>query len=104
MGFPCRTNLTTGTPPIRFLFQFSRVLISKEVPLMSNCSNHSHEGHAHKHDSSCGHQSVLHDGHTDYLHDGHLHHVHGDHVDEHTLAVNPTNPDTCTPQHRCGGH
>jgi hypothetical protein len=63
-----------------------------------------HDGHAHEHGKGCGHPAVEHEGHTDYLHDGHLHHVHGDHVDEHTIAVNATNPGACTPSHSCGSH
>lgn len=63
-----------------------------------------HEGHTHQHKPGCGHQSVKHGDHTDYLHDGHLHHVHGDHVDDHSLAVDATNPARCTPQHDCGKH
>ena len=63
-----------------------------------------HEAHDHVHGASCGHVSVHHAGHVDYLHDGHLHNVHGDHVDEHTIAVDATNPARCTPNHRCTGH
>jgi hypothetical protein len=63
-----------------------------------------HRDHTHRHGPDCGHTAVMHDGHTDYLHDGHLHHPHGDHVDEHRLDVNGTNPEECTPDHRCGGH
>src|SRR5262245_53883685 len=69
---------------------------------MSDCKVH--QNHSHKHGPNCGHQAVDHDGHVDYLHDGHLHHVHGDHVDEHTLAVDATNPNACTPNHACGSH
>jgi len=63
-----------------------------------------HEGHTHKHGPACGHVGVLHDGHVDYLHDGHLHHQNGGKVEEHTLAVNSTNPAACRPAHDCGGH
>src|SRR5437588_213167 len=56
-----------------------------------------HEGHTHNHGPSCGHTGILHDGHVDYLHDGHMHHQNGSTVEEHTLAVNSTNPATCTP-------
>lgn len=71
---------------------------------MTTCSNPQHANHLHVHGPNCGHTAVLHDGHIDYLHDGHLHHVHGDHVDEHVIEVCATNPDQCTPQHRCAGH
>lgn len=63
-----------------------------------------HPQHDHVHGANCGHMAVRHDGHVDYLHDGHLHTVHGDHVDECTIAVSKTNPDTCTPNHACKGH
>ena len=71
---------------------------------MTTCSNPQHANHSHVHGPNCGHTAVQHDGHIDYLHDGHLHHVHGDHVDEHVIEVSATNPDRCTPQHRCAGH
>jgi hypothetical protein len=51
-----------------------------------------------------GHTGMIHDGHIDCLHDGHLHHVNGDKVEEHTLAVNKTNPADCTPKPACKGH
>ncbi len=63
-----------------------------------------HQGHDHVHGANCGHLSVQHAGHIDYLHDGHLHNIHGDHIDEHTIAVDATNPVQCTPSHRCTGH
>jgi hypothetical protein len=63
-----------------------------------------HEGHSHTHGPKCGHKAVKHDGHIDYLHDGHLHNIHGDHVDEHRIEVGPSNPDRCTPTHRCSAH
>ncbi len=63
-----------------------------------------HEDHQHAHGPDCGHVAIEHEGHVDYLHDGHLHHPHGDHVDEHVLEVSVTNPDACTPEHRCSGH
>ncbi|XSC44805.1 hypothetical protein ACF1BQ_046705 [Bradyrhizobium sp. RDT10] len=63
-----------------------------------------HADHPHQHGPGCGHIAIRHDGHVDDLHDGHLHHPHEDHVDEHALAVSATNPDRCTPDHRCGGH
>lgn len=63
-----------------------------------------HPAHDHVHGASCGHPAVQHSGHVDYLHDGHLHNIHGDHVDEHTIAVDATNPAQCTPSHRCTGH
>ena len=69
---------------------------------MTDCKIH--EAHAHVHGPDCGHQAIIHDGHVDYLHDGHLHHPHDGHVDEHTIAISDTNPDGCTPKHRCGGH
>jgi hypothetical protein len=64
-----------------------------------------HAGHSHQHGPNCGHTAIKHDGHVDYLHDGHLHHPtkSGD-VEEHTLAVNASNPAQCTPKHQCGGH
>jgi hypothetical protein len=63
-----------------------------------------HDNHSHQHGPGCGHTAVKHDGHVDYLHDGHLHHFAGGAVEEHTLAVNSTNPASCTPSHDCGGH
>jgi hypothetical protein len=63
-----------------------------------------HKGHTHQHGPGCGHLAIAHNGHIDYLHDGHIHHVHGDHVDEHVLEVTATNPDGCTPNHKCGAH
>lgn len=58
----------------------------------------------HEHGPGCGHVAIKHEGHVDYLHDGHLHHAHEGHYDEHTLAVSAANPDSCTPDHSCGGH
>jgi hypothetical protein len=64
---------------------------------------HTHGGHTHA--AGCGHTAVKHDDHVDHLHDGHLHHTCTDgSVEEHTLAVDSTNPDACTPAHNCGGH
>jgi hypothetical protein len=63
-----------------------------------------HKGHTHQHGPGCGHTGILHDGHVDYLDEGHLHHRDGGQVEEHQLAVNGTNPDSCTPGHNCGGH
>jgi hypothetical protein len=63
-----------------------------------------HEGHSHQHGPNCGHKAVRHNGHVDYLHDGHLHHHGAAGVEEHALAVDGTNPATCTPGHACGGH
>lgn len=63
-----------------------------------------HDAHAHRHGPDCGHRAIHHDDHQDYLHDGHLHHLHDDHVDEHVLAVGPTNPAACTSTHVCNGH
>jgi hypothetical protein len=63
-----------------------------------------HPDHAHTHKAGCGHAGVRHEGHVDYLHDGHLHHNHEGHVDEHTFAVNASNPDTCTNGHTCTSH
>ena len=60
--------------------------------------------HSHVHGPTCGHTAVRHDGHIDYLHDGYLHHVHGDHADMHKLEIGKTNPDLCTPEHKCGDH
>ena len=63
-----------------------------------------HHDHPHKHGPGCGHTAVRHGDHVDYLHDGHLHHAHDDHFDEHAIEVSAANPDTCTPDHACGGH
>jgi hypothetical protein len=63
-----------------------------------------HARHEHVHRAGCGHAAIRHGNHTDYLHDGHLHHVHDDHVDECTIAVDATNPSTCTPNHACPAH
>jgi DNA-binding transcriptional ArsR family regulator len=63
-----------------------------------------HQGHGHQHGKNCGHTGIEHDGHVDYLHDGHMHHQKGGNVEEHTLAVNSTNPASCTPAHACGEH
>ena len=71
---------------------------------MTTCSAPTHADHAHQHGSGCGHPAVHHSGHVDYLHDGHLHHPHEDHVDEHVIEVSSANPDSCTSDHRCGGH
>jgi hypothetical protein len=65
---------------------------------------HTHANHDHRHGPGCGHTGVRHGDHTDYLHDGHLHHAAGGAVEEHTLPVDGTNPDVCTPAHNCGGH
>jgi len=70
---------------------------------MTNKCNE-HRNHEHKHELHCGHTAVEHNGHIDYIHDGHLHHPHDNHVDEHSLDVNETNPDHCTPHHVCSGH
>lgn len=67
-------------------------------------STHVHSNHSHQHGPNCGHVAIKHEGHVDYLHDGHLHHVGAAGVEEHQLAVNETNPGSCTPQHHCGGH
>ncbi|MBZ0186606.1 MAG: hypothetical protein K8F91_10190 [Candidatus Obscuribacterales bacterium] len=63
-----------------------------------------HTDHKHEHGEACGHKTIKHGDHVDYLHDGHLHHVHGDHVDEHTVCVDSSNKDTCTPEHKCDDH
>ncbi len=64
-----------------------------------------HQGHNHMHGPSCGHTGIRHEGHVDYLHEGHLHHAAPDGtVQEHNLAVNSTNPDSCTTNHSCTGH
>src|SRR3954463_11290334 len=67
---------------------------------------HTHEDHGdHQHGAKCGHTGVRHEGHVDYLHDGHLHHpVAVGTVEDHTLPVDGTNPDACTPKHDCGVH
>ena len=66
---------------------------------MSDCKNHSHS-----HGPSCGHQGIIHEGHVDYLHDGHMHHMKGSSVEEHKIAVNQQNPDSCTSGHNCQSH
>jgi hypothetical protein len=71
---------------------------------MAARANPKHGNHSHIHGPKCGHMAVRHEGHIDYLHDGHLHHVHDDRVDEHKIDVSPTNPDLCTPRHRCSAH
>jgi hypothetical protein len=71
---------------------------------MTDCTNPKHSNHSHVHGPNCGHTAVRHAGHVDYPHDMHLLHVHDDHVDEHKIEVSPTNPERCTPQHRCGAH
>jgi hypothetical protein len=71
---------------------------------MTTCSAPTHADHTHHHAPGCGHPAVRHSGHLDYLHDGHLHHPHEDHVDEHVIGVSSENPDSCTSDHRCGGH
>ena len=63
-----------------------------------------HANHSHVHGPGCGHAAVKHEGHVDYLHDGHLHHPHEDHVDEHTITVDSTNPDKCTPGFAAAEH
>ena len=64
-----------------------------------------HADHDHQHGPDCEHTGIQHGDHVDYLHDGHLHHVREDgQVEEHTLEVSDTNPDTCTPGHTCSGH
>jgi len=64
-----------------------------------------HTDHTHVHGPSCGHTAIEHAGHVDYLHDGHLHHTLGNGtVEEHSFSVGTMNPNSCTPQHQCGGH
>lgn len=63
-----------------------------------------HPAHDHVHGKGCGHRAVRHGDHVDFLHDGHLHHVHGDHVDDHSVAVDASHADACTPKHACGAH
>jgi hypothetical protein len=63
---------------------------------MAACIEKRHPYHPHQHGPGCGHTAIRHDGHIDYLHDGHLHHVHEDHVDEHVIAVDPTNSMHCS--------
>ncbi len=69
---------------------------------MMTCQTHAN--HPHVHGDNCGHTAIKHDGHIDYLHDGHLHHEHNGHYDEHTLAVNDTNPEQCQPLQGCNDH
>jgi hypothetical protein len=59
---------------------------------------------AHTHGAGCGHTPIRHSGHTDYLQNGHLEHATSIGVEEHTIPVSKDNPDTCTPNHACGGH
>ena len=67
--------------------------------------SHVHENHDHQHGAGCGHTAIEHDGHVDYLHDGHLHHqTDAGAVEEHSLPVTDTNPESCTPAHTCSGH
>jgi hypothetical protein len=33
-----------------------------------------------------------------------LHHTQGTRVDDHTIAVNANNPESCTPSHSCAAH
>lgn len=67
--------------------------------------SHAHENHDHQHGAGCGHTAIEHDGHVDYLHDGHLHHqTDAGAVEEHSLPVTDTNPESCTPAHTCSGH
>mgnify|MGYP005849516093 CR=1 FL=1 len=63
-----------------------------------------HAHHEHQHGPNCGHTAVQHGDHVDYLHDGHLHHHTGAGVEEHTIPVDATNPNACTPNHHCPGH
>jgi hypothetical protein len=77
-------------------------LIVKECAMPT--AHLTHAAHTHTHMAGCGHTGVLHDGHVDYLHDGHMHHNHEGQVEEHTFAVNTTNPATCTSGHACTGH
>jgi len=58
----------------------------------------------HVHGAGCGHTAVQHEGHTDYLDHGHLQHQEGNRVEDHSIAVGRSNPDSCTPNHSCGGH
>jgi len=63
------------------------------------------ENHDHQHGEGCGHTAIKHDGHVDYLHDGHLHHPkEGGAVEHHAIEVSETNPDQCTPDHKCSSH
>ncbi len=62
-----------------------------------------HENHDHTHGPDCGHVTIRHGDHIGYLHDGHLHCPHEDHYDEHSIAVDDTNPSGCAP-HDCDGH
>jgi hypothetical protein len=63
------------------------------------------QGRAHQHGQGCGHTAIRHAGHVDYLEDGQLQHMtEGRQTVEHSLAVDSTNPDRCTPEHRCDSH
>lgn len=65
-----------------------------------NCSEHKHQ-----HGTDCGHTAIQHADHVDYLHDGHLHHPGSEgKVEEHSLDVNPINPNSCTGGHTCNAH
>ena len=86
----------TITPPV--------IALSGDPTVGTSMTHTIHQGHDHVHGANCGHLAVQHAGHVDYLHDGHLHNIHGDHVDEHTIAIDATNPAQCTPNHRCTGH
>ncbi len=66
--------------------------------------HHTHARHRHVHGVGCGHPVIRHQNHLDYIHEGHLHSPHGGHFDEHVLEVSSTNPNVCTPEHRCAGH
>jgi hypothetical protein len=57
--------------------------------------------HTHQHGPGCGHIAIRHEGHVDYLEDGHLQHPRNGRVDEHTLSVNSSAPDRCTPDLQC---
>ena len=78
--------------------------VNPQETAMSTCTLPHHGDHPHRHGPGCGHTAVRHGDHVDYLHDGHLHHMHDGHVDEHRIEVSATNPDRCTPDHRCASH
>jgi hypothetical protein len=63
------------------------------------------QGQTHQHGQGCGHTAIRHAGHVDYLDDGHLQHMsEGRRMEEHRLGVDSTNPNLCTPNHRCDAH
>jgi hypothetical protein len=63
-----------------------------------------HEQHSHQDGPNGGYTALTHNRHTDSLHDGHLRSLHERHLDEHSIEVSVSNPETCTPNHTCEGH